>query len=128
MADVGKQNKGINIDVPQIRRQVSCLEILVVGVVKNVIPVVATGTHKRGIDRAGKREISRFQLGEFVCVADRRFVAIAKSEKQMAFVEEAQEAEPQVNARGDFLEEENEEENDQFPQPNQLAPPPIQEN
>ena len=46
----------------------------------------------------------------------------------MAFIEDVQEAEPQVNARGDFLEEENEEENGQIIQPAQLAPTPVQEN
>ena len=46
----------------------------------------------------------------------------------MAFVEEAQEAESQVNARDDFPEEENEEKNDQTLQHDQLAPTPIQEN
>ena len=56
MADIGKKTKESNIDVPQIRRQVSCLEILIVAFVKSAIPVVATGTHERGTDRAGKRE------------------------------------------------------------------------
>ena len=123
-ADVGKQNKGTNIDVPQIGRQVSWLEIPTITAAKKVIPAIATGTHEGEADRAGKRGKNfRFQLGEFVCVADRRFAAIAKSEKQMAFVEEVQEAEPQANARDDFLDEE---EIIQLPPPTQMTPPPIQ--
>ena len=46
----------------------------------------------------------------------------------MAFIEDAQEAEPQANARGDFLEEENEVGNALVPQPDQLIPAPVQEN
>ena len=89
-----------------------------------MIPAIATGSHERGADRAGKRgKNCRFQLREFVCAADRRFAATVKSEKRMAFVEEVQEAEPEAHARGDFLDEE---ENIQLPPPTQMTPPPIQ--
>ena len=46
----------------------------------------------------------------------------------MAFIGEVQEAAPHANARGDFLEEENEVGNVQIPQPARLIPAPVQEN
>ena len=62
----------------------------------------------------------RFQLCEFVCVADQRF--------EMAFIEEVNEALPQMTPGDDFLGDENEGENGQIDQPNQLIQTPIQGN
>ena len=45
----------------------------------------------------------------------------------MAFIEDIQETEPQLNAEGDFLEEEDGGGNDQVFQPEQITLPPIQE-
>ena len=53
-ADVGKQNKGTNIDVPLIEQLVSQLELPTITAAKKVIPAIATGTHERGADKAGK--------------------------------------------------------------------------
>ena len=65
-----KQIRGVNIDAPQIGRRLSNSEDSDVRSAWNVIPDTATGTHERGTDGAGKREVIRFQLCEFVCVAD----------------------------------------------------------
>ena len=78
MADIGEETKEPNIDVPQIRRQLPKFGNSVARFVKAKTSAAATGTHERGIDRAGKQEVIRFQPCEFVCVADRRFEAIAK--------------------------------------------------
>ena len=46
----------------------------------------------------------------------------------MAFIEEVNEAAPQMNPGDDFLGNENEGENGQIVQPNQMTPTPIQGN